>query len=89
MVRSTVYVWLGLLAYFAFTTPTATVAQAYSSRSIRVIVPGAAGGVLDTGVRKISGKRSQYLGQPVIVDNRLGANEWIHGSARNAARNPR
>src|SRR5512145_2267092 len=79
--RNTVCVSLGLLAFLAFSTPTATFAQTYPSRPIRVILPGAAGGVLDIGIRKISDKLSQSLGQPVIVDNRPGANGFIAAEA--------
>lgn len=50
---------------------------AYPSRPIRIVVPGAAGGVLDIGVRKIVEKLSRSLGQPVIVDNKPGANGFI------------
>jgi tripartite-type tricarboxylate transporter receptor subunit TctC len=81
MAKGTAYVWLGLLAFFGLTNPTETIGQPYPSRPIRVIVPGAAGGVLDIGIRKISENLSQYLGQPVIVDNRPGANGFIAAEA--------
>jgi tripartite-type tricarboxylate transporter receptor subunit TctC len=48
-------------------------AQDYPNRSIRLIVPFAAGGAVDTLARLIGAKVSEGLGQPVIVDNRPGA----------------
>ncbi len=56
-------------------------AQTYPSRPIRIIVPGAAGGVLDVVVRRLSDNLSRSLGQPVVVDNRPGANGFIGAEA--------
>lgn len=52
-------------------------ADNYPSQTIRVIVPGAAGGVLDIHARKVSEKLSRRIGQNVIVDNKPGANGFI------------
>ncbi len=52
-------------------------AQEYPNKSIRLIVPFAAGGMLDTGVRVIADRASQRLGQQIIVDNRPGATGFI------------
>lgn len=51
----------------------AETAQQYPSRSIRLIVPFAPGGVSDTGARIVAEKLGQRLGQQVIVDNKPGA----------------
>jgi tripartite-type tricarboxylate transporter receptor subunit TctC len=47
-------------------------AQAYPSRTVRIIVPYAAGGNTDITARAIGGKLAEVFGQQVIVDNRPG-----------------
>jgi tripartite-type tricarboxylate transporter receptor subunit TctC len=56
-------------------------AQTYPDQPIRIIVPAAAGGVGDVFVRKLVGHMSATLGQPVVVDNRPGANGFIGAEA--------
>ena len=46
---------------------------AWPQRTIKLIVPYAAGGFADTRARKIAEKMGQSLGQSVIVENRAGA----------------
>jgi tripartite-type tricarboxylate transporter receptor subunit TctC len=48
-------------------------AQSYPAKTVRWIVPYAAGGPADALVRAIAPKLSEGLGVPVIVDNRGGA----------------
>ena len=48
-------------------------AQAYPVRPIHMVVPFAAGGVVDSTARLLVPKMSQLLTQPVIIDNRPGA----------------
>src|SRR5262249_22618633 len=49
-------------------------AQSYPSRLVRIIVGFAAGGPSDTVARLIGQWLSERLGQPIVVDNRSGAN---------------
>jgi len=56
-------------------------ADNYPSQPVRIIVPNAAGGVLDIAARKIMDKVSKSMGQPVIIDNKPGANGFIAAEA--------
>src|SRR5580765_6102536 len=49
-------------------------AQNYPGRPIRLIVPYAAGGTSDILARQIGPKLTEAWGQPVVVENRTGAN---------------
>jgi len=64
----------------------ATLAQDYPSKTIRAIVPFAAGGAADIMARDISQKLTESMGRQVFVDNRGGASGIIAASmARDAA----
>jgi len=52
-------------------------AQAYPSKPIRMVVPFPAGGGIDTVARVIAPKLAESLGQPVIIDNRVGASGTV------------
>ena len=48
--------------------------QAYPARTVRMVVPFAAGGSVDVVARVLAQKLGSALGQQVIVDNKPGAN---------------
>src|SRR5512132_1740814 len=48
-------------------------AQAYPSRSVTMVVPFAAGGPTDVVARALGQAMSRTLGQPVVIENKLGA----------------
>jgi len=61
----------------ALLAPFAAHAQPYPDRLIRIVVPYAAGGAVDSVARTIGQPLSEALKQPVIVDNRPGASANI------------
>jgi tripartite-type tricarboxylate transporter receptor subunit TctC len=54
-------------------------AQPYPTRPIRVVVPQAPGGTMDTLMRALGEQLTRQMGQPFVVDNRGGANGIIGG----------
>lgn len=62
-------------------------AAGYPNRPIRVVVPFPPGGVPDIVIRMIAPRLAEALGQPVVVDNRVGAGGMV-GSRIVAEANP-
>ena len=74
--------WLVLLAACV---PLAAQAQ-YPNKPVRIVLQFPAGGLADTVIRVLANPMSQALGQPVVVDNKPGADGAIAGEAvKNAA----
>jgi tripartite-type tricarboxylate transporter receptor subunit TctC len=60
---------------FALTLAAGTAfAQAYPNKPIRIVVPFAPGGTSDILARAIGPKMTEAWGQPIVVENRTGAN---------------
>ena len=81
MTRALRYLLPAILALSAWNTACAEEASAFPSRTIRIIVPFPAGGPSDIVARVIAQKMSEDWGQPVVVENRPGANTIIGAQA--------
>jgi tripartite-type tricarboxylate transporter receptor subunit TctC len=64
------------LLALALLSPAAT-AQQFPTKPVKAIVPFSAGSGPDTVMRLVGEKLARAWGQPVVVDNRPGANGWI------------
>src|SRR3954469_17413216 len=67
-VRLVVLAALALVA-----APPAAAQMGWPSRPIHLVVPYAAGGPVDLSARLLGSKLQQALGQPVVVENKVGA----------------
>ena len=70
-----------LLALGAGLPVAATAQQDYPNRPVRLISINAAGGMVDAMLRMLAERMSADLGQPVLVENRPGANGLIAAEA--------
>ena len=52
-------------------------AAAFPSQPIRIVIPAAAGGTLDVIARLVGQRLSERFGQPVVIENKAGANTII------------
>ena len=66
-----------LLLAIALSAPLACVGQNYPSKPIRWVVPYPGGGITDSVTRIVTQKMAASLGQPIVVDNRPGANSIL------------
>lgn len=68
-----------LLALASLCAPLIAHADDYPSRTIRLVVPYAAGGGTDSLARFLAAGMEKRLGQPVIIENRPGSGTTIGG----------
>ena len=66
-----------ILAVMLVCASLAVDAQTYPAKPVRFVVPYPAGGTYDLYARAIGPKLSEIWGQPVLVENRIGANGII------------
>jgi len=66
-----------LFALLTMALPGTVLAQAYPNKPIRWIVPYPGGGITDVVTRVVTQKMQAPLGQPIVVDNRPGANSIL------------
>src|SRR5437016_14263860 len=69
-------IWLAFLLFVA-----SSEAQDYPSKPIRILVPFAPGGAVDTSTRILTQKMSERLGWNFVVENRPGGNGFIATTA--------
>jgi len=70
-----------VLAFVLLVVTAFTHAQDYPSKPIRLIIPTPPGGSVDGVARMVGTKLSEYLGRPVVFDNRAGASTTLGADA--------
>lgn len=76
--RSIIHSFAVLLTMFAIAfLPQPSVAQTYPDKPVKILVYAAAGGSSDVTARVVAEGLSKKWGQPVLVENKLGANGMI------------
>ena len=75
-----------LLAVLMLVLSAATQAQPYPNRPVKFVVPFPPGGNLDFVARTVQPKFAEFLGQPVVIENKAGAAGIV--GAEYAARQP-
>lgn len=69
------------LAAVALAAASLSHAQPYPSKLVHVVIPFPPGGTLDTLGRALAQKLSEQLRQPIVIENKPGANGIIGGEA--------
>jgi tripartite-type tricarboxylate transporter receptor subunit TctC len=78
--------WLCVAAAFV-SLASGAAAENYPTRQVRIVVPQSPGGVTDVIARAVAQRLSDMWGQPVVVENKAGANYQI-GAASVARAEP-
>jgi tripartite-type tricarboxylate transporter receptor subunit TctC len=68
---------LGAAGGTLLAAPTMVRAQAFPDRPVRFVVPYSAGGGTDVTAREIARRMTEHLGQPIVIENRTGANTAV------------
>ena len=79
--RRVVSIALAALALGPFAAAPARAQAPYPSQPIRFLVQAAAGGLPDTVARIVARRLQDKLGQPIVVENRPGANGGVAANA--------
>jgi len=66
-----------ILVMCGLVPPSSSTAQSFPAKVVRLVVPSAPGGSNDVVARAMSQPLSRAFGQPVVVENRPGANNLI------------
>ena len=77
MLLARAFAALGLATLAAVALAGGTVAEPYPSRTVTMVVPYPAGGLSDVVARTVARDLQERLGQPVIVENRVGGSGTI------------
>jgi tripartite-type tricarboxylate transporter receptor subunit TctC len=73
------------LMSLALLTNSVAWAQSYPTKPIKLVVPYPAGGFPDTVARVYAKQMTERMGQPVLVENKSGANGVVAAQALTAA----
>ena len=72
---------INFIAALSLSLTAAAQAQDYPNRPVRMIVPYTAGGGVDVVARLVSAELAKRLGQPIVVENKVGAGSNIGSDA--------
>jgi tripartite-type tricarboxylate transporter receptor subunit TctC len=75
-----------LICFVSMAVASIANAQGYPNRPIRVVIPYAAGGGTDLLMRVLQEPLREYLGQPIVIENKSGAAGTL--AARDVAHSP-
>ena len=80
MTRARPFLLITVPLFIAFVgTAFVTGAQEFPTRPVTFIVPYPPGGAADAGVRILANVAQKYLGQPIVVENKVGASGQVAG----------